>query len=57
MDKKLASVFASIEMEGLDFTDEQKRFIVNLVGRVNRHEITWDEAIKIVKERHDADKR
>ena len=57
MDKKLASVFASIEMEGLDFTDEQKRFIVNLVDRVNRHEVTWDEAIKIVKERHDADKR
>ena len=56
MDKKLANAFATIELEGFEFTDEQKQFIADLVNRVNNHEITWDEAIKIVKERHDVNK-
>ena len=56
MDENLVNVFATVELEGFEFTDEQKQFIADLVNRVNNHEITWDEAIKIVKERHDANK-
>ena len=53
MDENLVNAFATVELEGFEFTDEQKQFIADLVSRVSNHEITWDEAIKIVKERHD----
>ena len=52
MDENLVNAFATVELEGFEFTDEQKQFIADLVNRVNNHEITWDEAIKIVKARH-----
>ena len=56
MDENLVNAFATVELEGFEFTDEQKQFIADLVSRVSNHEITWDEAIKIVKERYDANK-
>ena len=52
MNDKLKSSLASVELEGHDFTVEQVKFIINLVERIDNGEITWDEAIKIVKARH-----
>ena len=54
MNKNIASAFASIEFEGLIFTEEQKQFLIGLIKRIDNKEITWDEAVKIVKERHNA---
>ena len=48
----IASALASVEFEGLVFTEEQKQFILNLVKRIDNKEITWEQAIEIVKERH-----
>ena len=56
MDKNLVNAFATVELEGFEFTGEQKQFIADLVNRVSNREITWDEALKIVKERYDAKK-
>lgn len=56
IDKKLANAFATVELEGFEITDEQKQFIADLISRVSNREITWDEALKIVKERYDAKK-
>ena len=52
MNDKLKNSLASLEMEGFAFTGEQIEFIRNLVERIDRGEITWDEAIEIVKARH-----
>ena len=40
IDKNLVNAFATVELEGFEFTDEQKQFITDLVNRVNNHEIT-----------------
>ena len=52
MNNNISSVFASLEMEGLTFTPEQKQFIIGLIERIDNKEITWEQAIEIVKERH-----
>ena len=52
MNEKLKNSLASVEMEGFTFTGEQIEFICNIVERIERRELTWDEAIIIVKARH-----
>ena len=54
MNDKIRNALASVEMEGYTFTDEQIEFITDLVERRDSKEISWDEAISIVKERHNA---
>lgn len=56
MNDKLKNSLASLEMEGFTFTKEQKEFMIWLTESVDRGEITWDEAIKMVKVRHENDK-
>lgn len=49
---KLRNALASVQIEGFEFTDEQIQFISDLVHRIDGGEISWDEAVQIVKERH-----
>ena len=48
----IKNAFASAEMEGFTFTQEQRDFIISLIESVESKKITWDEAIKIVKARY-----
>ena len=48
----LRNALASVQIEGYEFTDEQIQFISDLVRRIDGGEISWDEAVQIVKERH-----
>lgn len=50
--KAFNNAIASARMEGYEFTDEQIQFISDLVRRIDNGEISWDEAVQIVKERH-----
>ena len=52
MDNKLKSALASVQIETGEFTNEQIKTISNLIDRVHANEITWEEAIKIIKDRH-----
>lgn len=52
MDANLKNAFANVQLEGYDFSTEQVIFITSLVERINSREITWNEAIEIIKERH-----
>lgn len=44
--KAFNNAIASARMEGFDFTDEQIDILTKLIERVDRGEITWNEAIK-----------
>lgn len=48
----MRNALASVQIEGYEFTDEQIQFISDLVRRIDGGEISWDEAVQIVKERH-----
>lgn len=52
MDDKLKSALASVQIETGDFSIEQIKFISDLIERIHTKEITWDEAIDIIKNRH-----
>lgn len=56
MNKSLSNAFASAEMEGFTFTEEQKKFIVTLTENIERGDITWGEAVAIIKERYNESK-
>ena len=45
------NAFASWEAEGFTFSDNEKQFILSLVERVDIGELTWDEAVDIIKEK------
>ena len=49
--KAFNNAIASARMEGFDFTDEQIDMLTKLIERVDRGEITWNEAIKYLIER------
>lgn len=49
--KALNNALASARIEGFDFTDEQIDMLTKLIERVDRGEITWNEAIKYLIER------
>lgn len=55
MDDKLKSALASVQIETGEFSIEQLKFIQKLIERVHTKEITWDEAIEIIKDRHKGD--
>lgn len=46
------NAFASWEMEGFTFSENEKEFILTLVERIDIGELTWDEAVGIIKEKH-----
>ena len=48
------NAFASWEAEGFVFSDNEKQFILSLVERVDIGELTWDEAVDIIKEKRHA---
>ena len=48
------NALANVQLEGYEFTLEQIQFIKNLIERIDNKEISWDEAVKIIKERHNA---
>ena len=51
-DDKLRNALASVQIEGFEFTDEQIQFVSDLVRRIDGGEISLDEAVQIVKEKH-----
>ena len=51
-DSNFNNALANVRLEGYEFTLEQIEFIKDLVERIDSKAITWDEAIKIIKERH-----
>ena len=55
MNEKMRNSLASAELEGFEFTAEQVAFLTDLAGRMDRGEITWDEAVKLVKARHNSE--
>lgn len=46
MQKRLNNAIASARMEGFEFTPEQVDFLAELIEKVDRGEITWNEAVK-----------
>ena len=52
--KALNNALANVQLEGYEFTLEQIEFIKDLIERIDSRELTWDEAIEIIKERHNA---
>ena len=56
MKDKIRNALASVEIEGYEFSIEQINFISNLVERIDNKEINWDEAVAIIKERHNESK-
>ena len=52
MNTKFKNALANVQLEGYDYSAEQIDFIEKLIERINNGEITWDEGIKIIKERH-----
>lgn len=51
-DNNFNNALANVQLEGYEFTLEQIEFIKDLVERIDNKEITWEQAIEIVKERH-----
>lgn len=51
-DNNFNNALANVQLEGYEFTLEQIEFIKDLVERIDSKEITWEQAIEIVKERH-----
>ncbi len=49
---KLKNAFATVQFEGNYFSSDQKEFIQNLVERINRKDITLEEAIEIIILKH-----
>lgn len=54
--KALNNALASARIEGFDFTDAQIDMLTKLIERVDRGEITWNEAIKYLTERYKVSK-
>lgn len=54
--KALNNALASAKMEGLEFTNAQIDMLTKLIERVDRGEITWNEAIKYLIERYKVSK-
>lgn len=48
--KAFNNAIASVRMEGFDFTDEQIDMLTKLIERVDRDEITWNEAVEMYNE-------
>lgn len=52
MNEKIKKALASVELEGTEFTVEQIQFISDLVEKLDSKEISWNDALKIIEERH-----
>lgn len=51
-ESKMKNALASLRLEGFEFSEEQIQFVSDLADRIDRKEISWDEAIEIIIERH-----
>lgn len=47
------NALANVEIEGFEFTKEQMEFLTGLVKSIDDGEITWAEAVEIVKARRE----
>ena len=52
MNEKIKKALASVELEGIEFTVEQIQFISDLVEKLDSKEISWNDALRIIEERH-----
>lgn len=52
MNEKIKKALASVELEGVEFTVEQIQFISDFAEKLDSKEISWNDALKIIEERH-----